>query len=97
MKTRISVSTFALPVLLGVLVAAIPTHGRIRALAKAGSSATQSSKVLIRSKFVPGRVMRYNLKLSGSAAWRITDSIAYSVIGPASTTRLPSASSTRSG
>ena len=61
MKTRISVSTFALVVLLSVLVAAIPTHGL--------SSSTQSSKVLIRSKFVPGRVMRYNLKLSGSAAW----------------------------
>ena len=69
MKTRISVSTFALAGLLGVLVAAISAHGRTRALADGNSSSTQSSKVLIRSKFVPGRVMRYNLKLSGTAAW----------------------------
>jgi hypothetical protein len=69
MKTRISVSTFALAVLLGVLIAAIPTHGRSRVLTEAGGSTTQSSKVLIRSGFVPGRVMRYNLKLSGAAAW----------------------------
>ncbi|MDP6637139.1 MAG: hypothetical protein QGG42_19745 [Phycisphaerae bacterium] len=69
MKTRISVSTFAPVLLLSVFIAAIPTQGRTRALANRNGSSARSSKVLIRSKFVPGRVMRYNLKLSGTAAW----------------------------
>ncbi|MDP6547071.1 MAG: hypothetical protein QGH60_24105 [Phycisphaerae bacterium] len=69
MKTRISVSTFAPVVLLGVLIAAITTHGRVKVPATGSGSTSKSPAVLIRSRFVPGRVMRYNLKLSGTAAW----------------------------
>jgi len=69
MKTGINISAFALTVLSGVLIRVIPTSGLVGALADTGGATSRSSRVLIRSHFVPERVMRYNLKLSGAAAW----------------------------
>jgi hypothetical protein len=60
MKTRISVSLCALAAGLCLFAAVVRTDGR---------SSTKPTKVLVRSKFVPGRVMRYKLKLRGSSAW----------------------------
>jgi hypothetical protein len=60
MKTGISVSLCALAAGLGLLLAVIPTDAK---------TSTRPGKVLVRPKFAAGRVIRYNLKLSGSAAW----------------------------
>jgi len=64
MKAGTIVLTCALTVLLGLSPAAIRTHAADR-----GGSPSRPAKVLVRPKFAPGRIMRYNLKLSGSSAW----------------------------
>jgi len=65
---RIGILILSLPVVLGVLAMAIPTHGRVRTFENK-SSGDSTGKVLIRAKFAEGRQMRYNLKMSGTAAW----------------------------
>jgi len=63
--TQIGILTLVLSVILGVLVTAIPIDART----KAENSDSSSGDILIRAKFAMGRQMRYNLKLSGAAAW----------------------------
>jgi len=60
MKTRIGVSLCALAAGLCLLAAVMPINAK---------PSTRPGKLLVRPKFVPGRVMRYNLKLAGSSAW----------------------------
>jgi len=66
--TQIGILTLGLSAALGVLATAIPA-GLLAETSMKKTSGDSSDKILIRAKFAEGRKMRYNLKMSGAAAW----------------------------